>query len=123
MHTTEEKIGFSRRLKAALKAGAPKAITVNAITIQFNLRYKGEPVSTQAIHRWLNAQAIPASDKVETLVKWLGVTKEWLKYGHNEQVNSQRLSTNAHLLLARFDRLSERQQFLILELLNTITPE
>ena len=123
MHTTQEKVGFSHRLKTALKASAPKAATVSAIAIQFNLRHKGEPVSTQAIHRWLNAQAIPASDKIETLVTWLNVTTEWLRYGYDVSTNEKPISSTAHILLTRFNALSERQQFLILDLLNTITPE
>ena len=123
MHTNEEKIGFSHRLKAAIQAGAPKANTTNAVAIQFNLRHKKEPVSVQAVHKWLTAQAIPSSDKIKTLAEWLGVTTGWLRYGYDSSDGNQPLSNTAHLMLARFNTLSERQQVLILELLSSSKPE
>lgn len=123
MHTNEEKLGFSHRLKAAIQASAPKADTANAIAIQFNLRHRKEPVSVQAVHKWLNAQAIPSSDKVETLAEWLGVTTGWLRYGYDSNDGKQPLSNMAHLMLTRFNALSERQQVLVLDLLNNLKPE
>lgn len=123
MHTNEEKHGFSRRLKATIQAAAPKAITANAIAIQFNLRYKSEPVSVQAVHKWLSAQAIPSSDKIETLAKWLGVSTEWLRYGYDSSDGNQPLSNLAHLMLTRFNVLSERQQVLVLDLLSSLKSE
>ncbi len=123
MHTTEEKLGFSHRLKASIQAAAPKASTANAIAIQFNLRHKKEPVSIQAVHKWLTAQAIPSSDKVETLAEWLGVTNGWLRYGYDSDVDHQPLSNMAHIMLTRFNSLSERQQVLVLDLLSNLKPE
>lgn len=120
MHSTEEKIGFSRRLKTAIQAAAPKARTASAIAIQFNLRHKKEPVSVQAVHKWLTAQAIPSSDKIETLAEWLGVTTGWLKYGYDVNVGNQPLSNTAHIMLTRFNELSERQQELVLELIGNL---
>jgi hypothetical protein len=122
MHTTNEKIDFSRRLKTALKATAPKADTVTAIAIQFNLRYEGEPISAQAVHKWLTGQAMPSMDKLVTLAKWLGVTTDWLRYGSISNTDNN-LSETAHLMLIRFNCLSTRQQELILALLSNLMPD
>ena len=77
----------------------------------------------QAVHKWLTAQAIPSSDKIKTLAEWLGVTTGWLRYGYDSSDGNQPLSNTAHLMLARFNTLSERQQVLILELLSSFKPE
>ena len=77
----------------------------------------------QAVHKWLTAQAIPSSDKIKTLAKWLGVTTGWLRYGYDSSDGNQPLSNTAHLMLARFNALSERQQVLIIDLLSNLKPE
>ena len=118
MHTTEEKQSFSKRLKIALRAAAPKAQTVNEIAIQFNLRHEQEPVSNQAVHKWLIGQAIPSREKIETLAKWLNVSTEWLRTGHDAIIADTTLSALSHIMLNRFVSLSERQQLVVIELID-----
>jgi hypothetical protein len=44
------------------------------ITREFNHRYLGKPVTTQAVRKWLNGESIPAGDKIRTLAKWFKVS-------------------------------------------------
>jgi hypothetical protein len=82
MPTDAEKSAFSKRLELALRRSEGKDVGATELANQFNLRYKdGTPVSTQTAHKWLSGRAIPTSDKLATLAKWLSVEEHWLHYG------------------------------------------
>lgn len=71
---------FSQRLIDAMqKAGYQAKPAV--LEREFNLRYWGKSVTLQGVRRWLRGEAIPAGDKLDTLVEWLGVNKQYLLYG------------------------------------------
>ena len=116
MHTETEKQAFSKRLSIALRAINHKLQTVNDIAIQFNLRHEQEPISNQAVHKWLTGQSIPAEDKVKTLAKWLNVSTEWLRTGHDNQETMP--SSLEYIMLNRFRGLSENQQLIVIALLD-----
>ena len=48
---------------------------------EFNQRYWGNPVSVQAVRRWINGEAIPAQDRLQVLAEWLNVDPHWLRFG------------------------------------------
>jgi len=81
MPTTDEKLAFSERLKLALRRVPEKPEGPTAVARFFNLRYLGEPVSTQTVDKWLKGRTIPKPDKLETLAKALNVDLHWLHYG------------------------------------------
>ncbi|HVE11131.1 MAG TPA: helix-turn-helix domain-containing protein [Paraburkholderia sp.] len=81
MPTTDEKLAFSERLKLALRRVPEKPEGPTAVARFFNLRYHGEPVSTQTVDKWLKGRTIPKADKLETLAKALNVDLHWLHYG------------------------------------------
>jgi transcriptional regulator with XRE-family HTH domain len=81
MPTNHEKIAFSERLKLALRRVPEKPEGPTALARFFNLRYPGEPVSTQTVDKWLKGRTIPKADKLETLAKALNVDLHWLHYG------------------------------------------
>lgn len=75
-----EKSEFSERLRAALKAaGLP--VRPSLLEREFNARWPGAPISTQAAWSWLNARAIPSQDKLQVLAEWLHVEPEVLRFG------------------------------------------
>lgn len=86
MPTPKEKIAFSKRLKLALRR-LPEKEKVKGpsdLSVKFSLRYqgkKGEGVSPQTTHKWLNGAAIPKNDKLAVLAQWLDVDEHWLHYG------------------------------------------
>ena len=120
MHTIQDKLEFSTRLKIALSAGAPNAKTTAEIAIQFNLRHEQGSVSNHAVYKWLNGQTIPTYEKIETLSEWLNVTTEWLRTGHEADNKSERLTSLDHVILKRLSRLPKPQKLLIIELMNNL---
>ena len=96
---------------------------------EFNRRCLGKPVTTQAVRKWLNGEAIPAGDKICTLAKWLKAFPHWLHYGENEK-NAEMLkiegecSTHgedaATALPEDFQRLTPRHKVMVCEIVRAL---
>ena len=80
----DEKQGFSKRLREALKRAEPVAAGPAALAREFNLRYEGTPVTVQAVRKWVSGRALPSQDKIRALALWLEVSPQWLRYGEGE---------------------------------------
>jgi len=84
----DEKAQFSQRLRGAIeKAG----YSVRPIVLEreFNTRYWGQPITVQAVRRWLRGEAIPSQEKLQVLADWLKVEPHVLRYGE-QAINSVR---------------------------------
>lgn len=75
-----EKLEFAERLRAAMTQ-AGYAVRPSVLEREFNTRYWGSSVTLQAVSRWLNGQAIPSQDKLQTLAEWLKVEPQVLRFG------------------------------------------
>ena len=75
-----EAIKFSARLKES-KLTAGYEFRPVVLEREFNQRYWGNPVSVQAVRRWINGEAIPAQDRLQVLAEWLNVDPHWLRFG------------------------------------------
>ena len=75
-----EKTEFSARLRHAMQA-AGYAVSPTVLEHEFNLRWHGRSISTQAAWSWMNNKAIPTQDKVQVLAEWLKVEPEVLRFG------------------------------------------
>lgn len=75
-----EKLEFAQRLRDAM-VGAGYAARPSVLEREFNTRYWGQSVTLQAVSRWLNGQAIPSQDKLQTLAEWLKVEPQILRFG------------------------------------------
>jgi transcriptional regulator with XRE-family HTH domain len=86
-----EQIKFSKRLKSAL-LGAGYDVRASILEREFNLRYWGKSVTLQAVRRWLNGEAMPTQDKLQSLAEWLNVDPHWLRFGErlNGSIQEQR---------------------------------
>ena len=75
-----EKQEFSDRLREAMRALQlePGAAVLER---EFNLRWSGKPVRRQTAWKWLNAEAIPTQDKLQTLAHWLKREPHQLRFG------------------------------------------
>jgi len=80
-----EKEAFSKRLVRLLNGAGTGAASPTQVAREFNRRYLGEPVTTQAVRKWLSGEALPSSDKIRALAKWLKVSPHWLHYGEDEK--------------------------------------
>lgn len=117
MKILTEKEKFSERLRFALKQAQPKLTKTSDIAIRFNLRHNNEPVSQQAVHKWLNGLAIPSQDKIETLARWLEVKPEWLRYGISEE--NPNYSALDEILFEQIYKMSEQQKAALLHFITT----
>lgn len=81
----DEKQGFSRRLKEAIRKARIDIDSPTLIAREFNLRYQGDPVSTQAVRKWLAGKALPSQDKIRALASWLDVPAHWLRFGEGDR--------------------------------------
>jgi hypothetical protein len=127
MHGKEKKLAFAARLRGAL---IPLGVLgPTQLALKFNLRYDGQLVSTQAAHKWLSGDAVPASDKILILAKWLGADPHWLRYGaaedtelsavaHSEQ--RENFSAEDLALLETFHRLDASKKRVLKALLRVL---
>ena len=81
MVLVDEKQGFSRRFKEAMRKIRVNADSPTQVAREFNLRYHGDPVTAQSIRKWLAGKALPSQDKIQALALWLEVTPQWLRFG------------------------------------------
>ena len=123
MASSEEKLGFSQRLEEALRRAGLHEAGASRIAREFNLRYHGDPVTTQAVRKWLDGRAIPSQDKMRVLAAWLDVASQWLRYGEGsrEQRHLTRQETAAYradyaALPRKFESLSEPHRRMIFEI-------
>src|SRR3989304_6856668 len=85
MTLADEKQGFSRRLKDALRKACPGLVSPTGIAREFNPRYHGNPVTAQAVRKWLAGKSLPPQDKIRALALWLDVQPPWLRFGETER--------------------------------------
>lgn len=85
MILADERQGFSRRLKEAMRKARVDANSATRVAREFNLRYQGDPVTAPAIRKWLVGEAMPSQDKIRALAQWLEVTPQWLRFGEAER--------------------------------------
>lgn len=117
MKIKTEKEKFSDRLNFALNVAYPKGLKSSQIAIKFNLQHTNQPVTQQAVYKWINGLAIPSDDKIETLSKWLNVKPEWLKYGVSE---SPEFNQSSDEILSRLIKgLSEQQKNILISLITS----
>jgi hypothetical protein len=85
MALSDEKQAFTKRLKEALRKAGVDSASFARVAREFNLRYGGDPVSTQAVRKWLTGGALPSQDKIRALAMWLDVGVHWLRFGDAER--------------------------------------
>lgn len=81
MPVHDEKQEFSARLLLALAKAGFENPGATPIARKFNVLYPGEPVTAQAVRKWLDGTSIPSQDKIRVLARWLKVSAQWLRFG------------------------------------------
>ena len=66
---------FARELVRALERAGYEAKPA-VLEREFNLRYRGDPVTYHGVRRWLQGETLPTLDKLQLLSGWLGVVIE-----------------------------------------------
>lgn len=76
----EEAKAFTLRLETLLlKKGS--TLSPTALARDFNLRWRGVPVTVNATRKWLMGQAMPTMDKLAVLANMLNTSADWLRWG------------------------------------------
>jgi len=131
MERMNEKQAFAQRLRQALQDAGVDMRSPTRVTVQFNLRHYGSPVSTQSVRKWLEGSSFPQQDKIRTLSKWLKVSSEWLRYGDGdkrtapkanqvEEPDEDRYAEHAVTLPEEFARLSLRHKEMVCEIIRAL---
>lgn len=110
-----EAIKFSARLKESMLTAGYEFRPV-VLEREFNQRYWGNPVSVQAVRRWINGEAIPAQDRLQVLAEWLNVDPHWLRFG-------EKLSGSVQQQRKRWDTKMTPQEREIVEVFMSLTQE
>lgn len=76
----ELRAAFTARLHEALDDAGVRT-RGRGVDIHKHLKSVGVDKSTQAVSKWLNAEAVPEADSMVALSLWLNVRREWLEYG------------------------------------------
>lgn len=71
---------FALRLREALQQRGKKP-SPTALEREFNLRYRGQPITMHSARKWLLGLSMPTQDKLEVLARWLDVSIDWLRWG------------------------------------------
>jgi hypothetical protein len=131
MTLADEKQGFSRRLKEAMRRAQIGSRGATYLAREFNLRYHGDPVTAQAVRKWLVGTALPSQDKIRALARWLEVSVQWLRFGdvdrREERAAGHVLKQDAAGYRAdaawpqkKFELLSDAHQSLVLEVIHAL---
>lgn len=124
MAQNQDNLDFADRLRQAISRLHHKVDTPAKLAIEFNLIHD-EPVTNQAVWKWLSGQSKPSRDKIETLARMCGVSVQWLRYGIPESRSAQATSStppatnqdarnrSEQLLLENFRLLTQVQQELL----------
>jgi hypothetical protein len=91
MHSAKESLNtkeFSKRLSQALVLSG-RSLSATKLANEFNLRWRGSPITTNAARKWILGEAIPTLDKIEVLSNLLGTNSQWLRWGEKNpnQIN------------------------------------
>lgn len=130
MTLTDEKEAFTKRLKEALRKAGVDAASFARIAREFNLRYGGDPVSTQAVRKWLTGGALPSQDKIRALAMWLDVGVHWLRFGEAERKqdraqagtrqDSASYKADPVWVARKFDSLEDSHKRIVLEIVHAL---
>jgi hypothetical protein len=74
---------FGKRLESQL-LGKRKPLSATKLARDFNLRWRGVPISTNAARKWLMGESIPTMDKIDLLANMLDTSTEWLRWGEKD---------------------------------------
>ncbi len=79
-YKNEVVLAFRARLQKRLREKG-KTFSPTALAREFNLRWRGSPISVNATRKWLSGEAVPTLDKLSVLANLLDVSVDWLRWG------------------------------------------
>ena len=125
MSLANEKTAFTKRLRESLRKAGVDHRSSTLVAREFNLRYPGEPITSQAVQKWLNAQSLPSQDKLRALAMWLNVPAPWLRYGEPEKPYTARQDPpiyKADIVWSsrKFEQLNDSHKKMVVEMVHAL---
>ena len=115
-----ERAQFAQRVKTALAARDMPA-SATALQRTFNERYPELAISVHAARKWVMGESIPAQARLRAVADVLQVSATWLRFGEEAEASkSKSLSTQEHMLVQQFRRLSDTQRTHVLALVQSV---
>lgn len=84
---------FAERLQRQLQLRG-KPISPTALARDFNLRWRGQPISVNAARKWIYGETLPKMEKIQLLAKMLGTSAEWLRWGQSSELSISTTDSN-----------------------------
>jgi len=101
-----ESKSFAARLQHQL-ALRGRPISPTQLARDFNLRWRGTPVSTNAARNWLHGPTLPTMDKIQVLAKMLGTSAEWLRWGELKNIQDKYHISQEYLINDQIHNLNK----------------
>ena len=125
MSLAAEKQAFSKRLRESLRKANVDSKSSTIVAREFNLRYPGDPVTSQAVRKWLGGESLPSQDKLRSLAIWLEVPAPWLRFGEPERPYSARqeppiYKTEIAWSAKKFDALNDAHKKMVVEVVHAL---
>lgn len=130
MKDDNEKRAFGKRLREVIREVHEGVRGPTQIAREFNLRYHGDPVTSQAVRKWLNGESLPSQEKMRTLAGWLNVSPQWLRFGEDERTGEVHAlnqvvpryenAVNVEALSRNFSRLNEYHKRVVVEIIHAL---
>ena len=129
MTLVDEKNAFAKRLKESLRRIGVDPASATRVAREFNLRYPGEPITIQAVRKWLEAESLPSQDKLRALAVWLEVPAQWLRFGESDRRDQRTHSARQELgaykpdinwIGRKFDALSDTHKKMVVEIVHAL---
>jgi hypothetical protein len=78
---TRKGLSFIQPAAPNTAAQKNKTLSPTALARDFNLRWRGTPVTVNATRKWLTGESIPTMDKLTVLANMLDSSEDWLRWG------------------------------------------
>lgn len=78
----DQQLAFSKRLQGVLLQKG-KSVSPTELARDFNLRWRGVPVTANATRKWLMGQSVPTLDKLSVVAQMLNTNEDWLRWGES----------------------------------------
>ena len=114
-----ERAQFAERVKTAL-AARDMPVSSTALQRAFNELSPDIAISVHAARKWLMGESIPTQARLRAVADVLQVSATWLRFGEEAEASkSKSLSTQEHMLVQQFRRLSTTQRTHVLALVQS----
>jgi hypothetical protein len=84
----KDALAVSQRLETLLLKKS-RTLSPTALAKDFNLRWRGTPVTVNATRKWLTGESIPTMDKLTVLANMLDSSEDWLRWGDKSMQEPQ----------------------------------